>query len=69
MYTVVKDFIDLQDNNYFYHAGDNFPRDGVKASKDRIRELITGKNKCGVALIDGEMPEEKPKPKKAKKEK
>lgn len=51
MYEVIKDFVDIQDNNYLYRAGDAFPRVGVEAGKDRIRELLLGKNRCGEALI------------------
>ena len=51
MYEAVKDFVDLHDNNHIYHAGDKFPRDGVSASADRISELATDANKCGVVLI------------------
>lgn len=51
MYQVIKDFVDIQDNNYLYRAGDAFPRVGVDAGKDRIRELLLGKNRCGEVLI------------------
>lgn len=52
MCKVVKAFIDLQDNNHYYHEGDNFPRDGVDASDDRIAELASTDNRCGVVLIE-----------------
>ena len=45
------DFVDLQDNNYLYHAGDKFPRDGVVVSDDRIAELSGSDNKLGQPLI------------------
>ena len=51
MYTVLKYFTDLTDNNYAYHAGDKFPRDGMTVDDDRIGELSTKKNRRGVPLI------------------
>lgn len=52
MYKTIKDFIDLQDNGYRYHAGDIFPRNGVSASKKRIEELSTTKNRRHIPLIE-----------------
>lgn len=52
MYKVIHDFADLQDNNHVYHAGDEFPRNGVEVGIERIRELSTTGNKIGVALIE-----------------
>lgn len=52
MYKVIRYFTDLQDNEYAYHAGDTFPRDGIDVSADRIKELSTAANKQGVALIE-----------------
>ena len=51
MYEVIHFFTDLNDDNHAYHTGDKFPRDGVKVSDDRIKELSGNKNKLGVALI------------------
>ena len=45
-------FIDLQDGNHRYIAGDTFPRDGVEVSSERIEELATDKNRRGIALIE-----------------
>lgn len=45
-------FTDLQDNDYKYHAGDLFPRDGLNVSEDRIKELSTKKNLRGIPLIE-----------------
>ena len=69
MYKVIKYFIDLQDNNYPYNAGDNYPRYGYLPSADRIEELMGSDNKQGVPLIQlvEETAEEKPKKKRAKK--
>ena len=59
MYKVIKAFHDLQDskdtkNGKIYHeykVGDVFPRDGSKASDERIKELAGSANKRGVPLI------------------
>jgi hypothetical protein len=51
MYRVVKYFLDLQDNNYPYNAGDKFPRSGLKVTKERLAELAGSDNKQGVPLI------------------
>lgn len=52
MFRVVKFFVDLQDNKHPYHPGEQFPRDGVKVSNERLLELSTDKNKRHVALIE-----------------
>ena len=51
MYEVIKDFADLQDDKHLYHAGDEFPRSGVKATASRIKELSTNNNLMGSPLI------------------
>jgi len=51
-YTVVKYFTDLQDNNFAYHEGDTFPREGLEVSDERIKELSTTANRRGVVLIE-----------------
>lgn len=56
-YKVLMHFCDLQDERHEYRAGDEFPRPGLKVSKQRIAELISNKNKRGVPLIT-EIPEE-----------
>ena len=50
-YTVIRKFTDLQDNNYKYHAGDLYPRDGLEVSAARIKELSTDQNRQGFPLI------------------
>ena len=50
-YRVIKFFTDLQDNNHPYNVGDIFPREGAKASKKRLAELSSDKNKQGKVLI------------------
>lgn len=68
MYQVIKHFTDLQDNNYAYNAGDEFPRSGVTVTDKRLAELAGSGNKQGVPLIRAcEKVEGKPKKKRAKK--
>lgn len=69
MYKVIKFFTDLQDNNYPYQAGDNYPRFGYLPSAERLEELMGCNNLQGVPLIQyvEKSAEEKPKKKKAKK--
>lgn len=52
MYKAITSFIDLQDNSYKYHAGDTFPRDGIKVSEERIEELLTDKNRRHKPMIE-----------------
>ena len=51
MYKVIKYFVDLQDNNFEYNAGDTFPRPGLVVSEERLAELAGSENKQGVPLI------------------
>lgn len=50
-YTVIKRFIDLQDNRHDYQVGDKYPRPGKKAGKKRIAELAGPNNRRGIPLI------------------
>lgn len=52
MYKVISYFTDLQDSNHPYKVGDEFPRLGLKVSKDRLKELSSNKNKRGKPLIE-----------------
>lgn len=52
MYRVTEYFTDLQDGNHAYNVGDTFPREGVTVTADRIKELSTGANRRGIALIE-----------------
>lgn len=52
MYKVIKSFTDLQDNNFLYKKGDEFPRDGFEVAQGRIKELASSKNRQGVPLIE-----------------
>lgn len=53
----------MQDNNYAYQVGDEYPRKGMSVLPSRIRELATDKNRQGVPLIE-EIPDIEEKPKK-----
>lgn len=44
MYEVIRDFTDLQDNEYPYSVGDIFPHDGLEVKEERIKELSSSKN-------------------------
>lgn len=50
-YEVIKYFTDLQDNDYEYNVGDIFPRDGLRVTDERLRELSTDENRQRVPLI------------------
>lgn len=71
MYNVIHEFLDLQDNSYYYHVGDTYPRKGKKADLERTTELMGSGNKIGRPLIeyvaDDPTPEE-PVPAKPKKQ-
>lgn len=51
MYRVVELFTDLQDSNYRYNVGDEYPRMGYKPTDERIVELSGSNNKRGKPLI------------------
>lgn len=51
MYIVIRDFCDLQDGNFLYREGDEFPRHGFKVSKERLSELSSTANVTHSALI------------------
>ena len=55
----------MQDNNFAYNVGDEFPRKNFSVLPSRIRELATDKNRQGVPLIE-EIPEKVEEPKKKK---
>ena len=61
-YKVIKHFEDMQDNNYSYNVGDEYPREGMRVLQSRIKELASNKNRQGVSLIE-EIPEDAPKKK------
>jgi hypothetical protein len=51
MFKVIKLFTDLQDDNFKYEVGDEYPRLGLKPSLARIEELKGSDNKQGTPLI------------------
>lgn len=51
MMKVIEAFVDLTDNNYLYHPGDIFPREGLKVSEGRIAFLSSGDNLVGRPVI------------------
>ena len=66
MYKVIKHFTDLQDNNFAYNVGDEYPRKGMSVLPSRIRELASDENRQGCPLIE-EIPDVEEKPKKKSK--
>lgn len=50
-YKVIFRFKDLEDNEHLYKIGDTYPRKGSDPSKERIKELLSYKNKIGRKLI------------------
>ena len=52
MYRVVRVFFDSTDKNRLYKVGDVYPADGVKASKKRVDELVSGTNRNGKRYIE-----------------
>ena len=63
MYKVIKHFTDMQDNNYAYDVGDEFPRKNFSVLPSRIKELASDKNRQGCPLIE-EIPDVEEKPEK-----
>ena len=68
MYKVIKHFTDMQDNNFAYQVGDEYPRKGMSVLPSRINELASDKNRQKTPLIE-EIPENVEEPKKEKKTK
>ena len=64
MFRVIKHFTDMQDNNFVYQVGDEYPRKGMSVLPSRIKELASDKNRQGCPLIEeieGTKPEKKTK--------
>ncbi len=51
MFKVIKEFRDLQDNDYIYEVNDIYPHDNREVPVERIEELAGKKNKIGKILI------------------
>ena len=66
MFRVIKYFTDMQDNNFAYNIGDEYPRKGMNVLPSRIKELASNKNRQGCPLIE-EIPEVEEAPKKKSK--
>ena len=62
-YKVIKHFTDMQDNNFAYQVGDEYPRKGMSVLPSRIKELASDKNRQGCPLIE-EIPDVEDKPEK-----
>lgn len=58
-YVAIEDFIDLEDEQYLYHAGDTYPRQGLTVTKERTKELSSDSNKMGYPLIKAVKPKKK----------
>ena len=52
MYKVLKRFADLEDNKYLYEVGDEFPRQGVKVTPERLSVLSGSNNLMKEPLIE-----------------
>lgn len=50
-YIVIRPFSDATDNGRFYDVGAEFPVEGIKVSKARIKSLLDGTNKNGRVYI------------------
>ena len=55
----------MQDNNFAYDVGDEYPRKGTSVLPSRIKELASKNNRQGCPLIE-EIPEVEETPKKKK---
>ena len=42
----------MQDNNFAYNVGDEYPRKGMSVLPSRIKELAGSKNRQGCPLIE-----------------
>lgn len=51
-YKVIKTFCDLQDDNFKYEVGDEYPRLGFEVSLARIEELSSSDNRRHMPLIE-----------------
>lgn len=55
----------MQDGNFAYNVGDEYPRKGLNVLPSRIKELASDKNRQGCSLIE-EIPDVEEAPKKKK---
>lgn len=59
MYKAIELFTDLQDDNYRYDVGDEYPRQGLKPTKKRINELLSDSNRRHRPVIEEVVEEDK----------
>lgn len=52
MYRAILNFTDLQDDNFRYNIGDEYPRLGLKPSLARINELLSSDNRRKQPVIE-----------------
>ncbi|WP_239671781.1 termination factor Rho [Mangrovibacillus cuniculi] len=52
MYKVTRRFKDVKHDNHVYEIGDVYPMQGKKATKTRLEELATTKNKYEKVFIE-----------------
>lgn len=52
MFRVIKMFTDLHDGDHLYNVGDEFPREGVEVSVERLAELSSSANLRREPLIE-----------------
>ncbi|WP_433943468.1 termination factor Rho [Paenibacillus sp. SN-8-1] len=52
MYKVVSRFKETNHDGHVYEVGDLYPKDGAKATKARLEELSSTKNKIGKVFIE-----------------
>lgn len=51
-YKVVREFKEMKHDGHVYEVGDSYPKEGEKASKARLEELSTTKNKYKKVYIE-----------------
>lgn len=52
MYKVVRRFSDIKHDGHIYEVGDVYPKKGADATKARLKELSSTKNKYGKVFIE-----------------
>lgn len=52
MYKVVRKFKETKHDGHIYDAGETYPKDGAEATKTRLKELSSTKNKYGKVFIE-----------------
>lgn len=67
---VIRPFPERYDDNYAYVVGDIYPRDGWEPPEGRVKELMDGTNRAGMAFLypEDEKPKKGRKPKETKEE-